>query len=336
MAKKLIPTVNEIVKTLSKNKLLPVYFICGEDNYSIDNAVEMIIKAAEPLINSELDRETINAERGQSLSQIIDLALSYPFGGGKKIIIIKNFERINDKKALTDYLKSPAEFTILIIVYNSKISDISKEPYSILLEKKYLYEARIETGEELVEWLIKRTKEYRLNISEDNVRSLIEITGEDKNLLESQLQKISNFALTKKEISIEEIKNLASPTKQYSIFDLQDAMGRGDKAKSIEIVFNLLDSGQDIVVIINMISKFILTIAQMIELIKTNVNDNDAARKIQVSWFYYINCKKARYFMSDEKLINAARALLEADTAVKTTSTEHKNILIMLIEDMMK
>lgn len=336
MAKKLIPSVNELVQNLSLNKLLPVYFICGEDNYSIENAVKMIVKVAEPLIKSEFDKEIINAEKGQNFSQIIDLALAYPFGGGKKIIILKNFERINDKKALTDYLLSPPEFTILIIIHNMRVADLSKEPYLTLFGKKYLYEARVETGEELIQWLNKRVRELKINISEDNLRSLIEIVGEDKNLLESQLQKISDYAVGKKEVNFEEIKNLASPTKQYSIFDLQDALGIGDKAKSIEIAFNLLDGGQDIVAIINMISKFILTLAQMNELQKTNINDNEAARRIQVSWYYYINCKKALYFMSGKRLLNAARALLEADIAVKTTSTDPKNILVMLITNMMQ
>ena len=85
-----------------------------------------------------------------------------------------------------------------------------------------------------------------------------------------------------------------------------------------------------------MISKFILTLAQITEMVRSNINDNEAARMMGVSWYYYINCKKAGFFMKDERLLNASRALLEADLSVKTSSSDPKTILIMLVSGMMK
>lgn len=329
-------SVLEALKDLSKQKIQPVYYIFGEDNYSIENTVNEIKKAVEPLVLSDFDKETVEAEKKQNLSQILDLAMAFPFGGGKKLIVVNNFDNVNDKKELSGYVKSPPEFTILVAVHNGKITDLSKEPFSLLLEKKYLYEAKTEKGEELVNWLLGRSQKMKLNLSEDNARSLIEIVGDEKSLLEIQLQKIIDYAPDKKELKFEDIKKIASPTKQYSIFELQDAVGQGLKPRALEIAYSLLDSGQDIVSIINMISKYILTIAQILELVRANTNDNEGAKMMGVSWYYYINCKKARFFMSDERLINASRALLDADISVKTTAADPKNILLVLISQMMK
>lgn len=331
MTKKQVPSINDLIESLSKGKLLPVYFLCGEDSYNIDFATVQITQKAKPFILSDFDIEVIDADKGQNFSQIIDIAYSYPFGGGKKLIIIKNFEKISDKKSLIDYIKSPSEFTILILINKTKINDLSKEPYITLIEKNFLYEARTGTTEELLSWLYLRAKEYKLNLQKENLYNIIEMVGEDKSLLENQLKKIADYAFDKDQLTFDEIKTIVSPTRKYSIFDLLDALGKGDKVKSLEIGYNLLDSGEDIVVILNMISKYILTISQIVELIKTNINDNEASRKLQVSWYYYVNCKKARYFFSDERLLNASRALLEADISVKTTSEEPKSVLLMLI-----
>ena len=336
MAKKNLPSIHEITKSLTKEKLLPLYFICGEDQFSIGTAVELIQKAVDPLIESDFDREVINAEKNQNISQVLDLAYSFPFGGGKKLIILKNFEKLNDKKELSSYIQNPPEFTVLVITNYGKINDASREPFSILIERKYLFEARNETGDELVAWLLRQSKKLKLNISEDNARALIEIVGEEKSLLEMQLQKMFDYAGENKEISFEDIQKLSSHTKKFSIFNLQDALGKGDKSKSLEIAFNLLDSGVEIIVILNLISKFILTLAQITEMVRSNINDNEAARMMGVSWYYYINCKKAGFFMKDERLLNASRALLEADLSVKTSSSDPKTILIMLISGMMK
>ncbi|MEG8946022.1 DNA polymerase III subunit delta [Rosettibacter firmus] len=334
MAKKIIPSTNELLKNLKTEKFLPVYFICGEDDYTIEQTVNSIIKAAKPFIKSDFDIEVIESDRGQNFSQIIDIALAFPFGGGKKLIVVKNFERVSDKKTLQEYLKSPAEFTILVLINRSKINDYTKEPFSSLLQKGYLFETKSETGEELVDWLVNRAKEFNLEIAREDLIGLIEIVGEDKSLLESQLKKISDYNINKT-VTFNEIKELISVTKKFSIFDLQEAIGRGDKSKAIEIGVNLLDNGEEIVAIINMLAKFILTIAQITEMVKTNVNDNEAANKLRVSWYYYINCKKANYLFSEKRLLNASRALLEADEAVKTTATDSKTILIMLITKML-
>lgn len=335
MAKKDITSVNELNKYLTKEKLLPVYFIFGEDHFASDSAINAIQKFADEFVESDFDREIINAEKSQNISQILDLAYSFPFGGGKKLIVIKNFEKLNEKKEISKYLKNPPEFTILVIASSGKINDFSREPYSILYEKKYLFEARVETGAELINWILKRAKNLKINFNDDLGKYLVEVVGEDKALLEMQLQKIADYSIDEKELTYDDLKKIASPTKQYSIFDLQDSMGKGDKPKSLEIAFKLLDSGQEIIVIINMLSKYLLTIAQITEVGRAGISDNEAAKMCGVSWFYYINCKKAHFFMKEDRLLTASRSLLQADLAVKTSSADPKSIMLVLISEMM-
>lgn len=336
MAKKSIPSVNEIPKFLHKEKLLPVFFLVGEDDYTIEKTVEEIRKFVEPLISSEFDKEFINAERNVNLNQILDAAYSFPFGGGKKLIVIKNFESIANKKELNNYINSPAEFTVMIITQISKPSDLSKEPYALLIDKKFLFEAKTEGGNDLIEWLIRISEQRNSPIDYDTAQGLIEIVGNDKGLLEMQVRKISDYSIGKPKLSFDEIKKLVSPTKQYSIFELQDAIGAGNKSKALEIAFNLIDAGISIVMIISMLAKYISAVSQVSELTRSNVNDNEAARKIGVSWYYYVNCKKARFLLPDERLLKASRALFNADMAVKSSNTEFKTILIMMLSEMME
>ena len=162
-------------------------------------------------------------------------------------------------------------------------------------------------------------------LSQDNARALIEIAGENKALLEYiQLQKMQNYLGDRKDISYEDITNITSISKEFSIFDLQYAIGIGEKTKALKIAFNLLDAGVEIVFIINMLSKFVLSVAQITELSKSHISDYEAPKLAGISYGYYINCKKARFLMSDEKLLNSSRALLNADLAVKTSVSDPK------------
>lgn len=336
MARTKIPSINEVSKYLTKGKILPIYFLIGEDDYSIDNTIEEIRKSVEPLVLSEFDKEFISLDKNSNLSQILDLAYSFPFGGGKKLLVIKNFENLSNKKELNSYVNNSAEFSVVVIAQYSKApAEPLKEPFNLLLEKKYLFEARTETGDDLIEWVIQRTEKMNLEFSNDFARGLIEITGNDKGLLEMQLQKISDYSINKPKLSFDEIKKITSPTKQYSVFDLQDSLGAGNKSKAVEIAFNLIDAGVELVMIINMLAKFINTVAQITEMVRSKINDIEASQMIGVSRYYYINCKKATYFISDERLLKASNALLNADLSVKTTNTEPKTVLLVLISEMM-
>ena len=70
--------------------------------------------------------------------------------------------------------------------------------------------------------------------------------------------------------------------------------------KSVLLKWHIpIDSGMEIVAIINMLSKFVLTVSQII-LMRSGINDNEAARLACVSWGYYVNC--GNYMLNDERL----------------------------------
>ncbi len=331
MAKQNLPHIKELTKYLKKDKILPVYFLCGEDFYAADDAVEKIAKSVQPFIFSDFDKEIINADKGVNLPEVLDRALAYPFGGGKKLIVVKNFDKIADKKQLAAYVEAPPEFTVLVLTYHDRIADFSKEPFNSLLKHNYVFEAKKPDEQDLIAWVVEQANENNIKINYENAGTLVDIVGTDKLLLDMQLKKMYDYLGDGAEITSDIIQNLASYTKEFSIFDLQDALGKGDKVRALEIGYNLLDRGNDIVYILTMLTKFISIIAQSTEMIKQKINDNEASKKIGISWGYYINCKKANYFFSDERLLRASVSLLEADVQVKTTATDPKTILLTLI-----
>ena len=79
----------------------------------------------------------------------------------KKLVVLKEFEKIKDKKKLADYAKSPADFTLLIIIQNGDISNPESEPYFSLFSRGYLYEAKELKEKALVSWVEEYCKEKR-------------------------------------------------------------------------------------------------------------------------------------------------------------------------------
>ncbi|MDX1699453.1 MAG: DNA polymerase III subunit delta [Melioribacteraceae bacterium] len=328
-----IPSIYSLVSDSPGEALKPIYFLFGSDHFSINTVIKSLSSKIEPLISSDFDKETISVEKKSNISDLIDLAYTFPFGSEKKLIIVKNFENFNNKKQFESYVNDPSEKTLLIIANYGDISSLKASPYSLLEEKGYIFEARELKGIDLENWVTKRSNQLGFKIGNDSIRTLIEIVGEDKSLLEMQLQKFKTYLGDKDEIKSEDIKTLSSAMKEYSIFDLLNTMGKGNISDSIKVIFNLLSHGKDLVFIVNMLTKYISVISQSIELRQRKLSDFDASKAIGVSKYYYQNCKNAQYFGTESRLHRASKALYNTDLALKTTSIDQKTLSVMMLTE---
>ncbi len=334
MAKKKvnIPSILEINKELRKGNILPLYYLYGEDTHNIDVVLNNINKKVSAFILSDFDKETIYGEN-KNFIDVISAAQAFPFGSEKKLIIFKQAEKPKDKKELVRYAQSPADFTVLVCVHEGTISNPESEPYKTVLDQGYLFEAKELKGKHLLDWLIAEVESKGKRISAENASLMIEMVGESKQLLELQLDKILIFLGNKSEITIEAINLLSTQLKEYTIFDLQNAIGKKDKELALKYAYNMLEKGNDLVMIIAMLTKYFTGLARVSELNLTKVNEYQAAKIVGTHPFYYKNYTEARKRFSDKEIIEAFRALFKADLTNKTTSTDAKTIITVLIAE---
>ena len=327
------PSISEAVKGIKRGNFLPVYFFFGEDSFSIDTSVSELNAALKPFLTSDFDKETFYADE-KPLSEVIDFALVFPFGSEKKFIIYKEFEKARDKKSLQSYIESPAEFTVLLIIHNGSIQNADTVLYRTLLEKNFIYEAKELKGNNLINWLVDYCEVNKKTLNFENAQMIVDIVGENRSMLEAQLDKIITFIGDKVEITLEDIRALSSSLKEYSIFDLEDAIGKKDKARALKLAFNLLEKGKEPTFIIHMLTRYFTGLARVNEMTELKINDYAAARIVGTHPYYYRDYKQARRAYSDRDIFQASRALLKADLAIKTTSADKKSVVSVLISEM--
>ncbi len=334
MAKSKAPSILQIIPELKKGKLAPIYYFFGEDSFSLDSALSSVEAAIDPLLSSEFDKSVFYGE-DKPLGEVLDLATAFPFGSEKKIIIFKQFEKVKDKKPLKDYALTPADFTVLVLIHNGTITNLSSEPYKTLLENNFIFEAKKLKGSALVDWLISYAESKVKTLKKENAQVLVDMVGESRSMLETQLEKILLYLKDKNEITIENIREVSSSLKQFTIFDLQDAVAVMDKPRALEVAFNLLDNGIKPVYIVSMLTRYFSGLSKVTELKSKNLTDQAAARIVGTHPFYYKGYVKARTIFSDEKLIEVFRALLKADISIKTTNLDDKTLITILISEIL-
>ncbi|AFH48369.1 DNA polymerase III subunit delta [Ignavibacterium album JCM 16511] len=332
MAKTKFLSVFDIPKDIKTNGLKPIYYVFGEDTFSFDYAKSVIEKTVTPLLASEFDKETYYGSKN-SFTEILSAASTFPFGDGKKFLIVKNAEKPKDKDKLADYAESPSEFTIMLLFHEGTITKPDSEPYKTLSKLGEIFESKEMKGDALVEWVKSYVKENQRNISDENAQLLIDIVGENRSLIELQLEKIFLYLDDNKEITLKSIQQLATELKQFNIFDLINAIGRKEKSKALEIAFNLYESGTEMIQIIAMLNRYFSALAKIDELNALKMSDQEAARIVGTHPFYYKNYLEARKRYDLNSITNAFRALFNADLTIKTSPLDQKTVLTMLIAE---
>jgi DNA polymerase III subunit delta len=332
MAKSKAPSILEIEKQLKQKKLLPVYYLFGEDSFNIESTYKAIEKFVEPFIASDFDKETYYGEN-QTYANIIGLASTFPFGSEKKLIILKQAEKPRDKKEIINYLQSPADFSVLVFLHEGSISNPESEPYKTLKQKGFIFEAKELKGKALIDWLISYVEKTGKTISYDNAQMLTDISGENRNTLESQLEKIILYIGDNKEITIDSIRGLSTSLKQYTIFDLQNAIGKKTQAGALKVAYNLINNGSELIQIVAMLNKYFTGLAKLSELTATNTNEYQIARTLGTHPYYLKDYRNARKMFSDKQLANVFSALLKADLSIKTTSIDNYTLISILIAE---
>lgn len=329
-----VPSILEVVKEIKKGKLKPVYYFSGDDSFGIDSAYKILEGKVVPLLTSDFDKEIFYGD-GKTLDEILTSASAFPFGSSKKFVVVKESEKIKDKKALLQYIASPPEFTVLVFLHYGKISNPDSSLYKSLNDSGYLFEAKELKGKNLAAWLMDYAESKEKILSEDNAQLLIDIAGENRNMLEVQMEKIFTFLDDKKEIDRKTITDISSSLKEFSIFDLQNALSKRDKKNALKIAYKLIDGGAEPTFIIYMITRYFTGLSRIKELKEKNVPDQTAARIVGTHPYYYKDYLSARSLYSDEKVYDSAKALLKADISTKTTSADPRNVIAILIAEIM-
>lgn len=328
--KKTAPPILDVMKQLKSGKILSLYYLFGEDTYSLNLAVKAIEEAVNPFIVSDFDKDFCYSDE-RNLQDVISTARAFPFGSAKKLIVFKEVEKVKDKKLLESYILSPPEFAVFVLVHNGKITNLSTSPFDLLLQNEFLYEAKELRGDYLIDWVVELTKSKGRQLSNENAAFLADISGGDRVMIENQLEKIITFLGDSDQITFNAIKEVTASLKEYSIFDLQNAVFQKDKSTSLRIAMSMLDKGEDATFIINMLTKSLIGLSQIKELNEKKISDTEASKIIGTHPFYLKNYQRARVLFTEADLMKAADALLKADVSVKTTTTDSRTIISILM-----
>ena len=238
----------EVMIGLKQGKYAPAYMLCGKESYYIDLVANYIEQNVLDEMAREFDQTIIYGKdlSGGDVSAVIGAARGFAMMGGYKVIIVKEAQHIKKWEALALYMDNPQPSTILVFCYKYGSPDKRlalfknwEKKGGVLMESEQLRDYQVEKW--IRDYVAQRNAELKANgdevqIDEKVTKILADSIGTDLTQIVGALQKlidgrpegvkVIDAALVERNIGI---------SKDFNVFELQDALIKGDVVKANRI-----------------------------------------------------------------------------------------------------
>ena len=237
-------TYDQILSAIHKKEFAPVYFLTGEEPYFID----MISDTIENEALDEADRafnQIVLYGRDVDVETIANHARSFPMMGDRMVVIVKEAQDVKDLERFEAYLDTIPETTLLVFVYKYKKFDKRKtlakkiDKAGVWFESKKLYDSNIPG------WIQNYLKPDGYTITPKATQMLADFLGTDLHKIANELKKLTIALPKNKSIDDADVERNIGISKDYNVFELQNAIGSRDVLKANRIVSYFGDNGKD-------------------------------------------------------------------------------------------
>jgi DNA polymerase-3 subunit delta len=228
-------SAEKIIGEWKKGIFKPVYWLEGEEPYFIDQ----IINYAEHKILPESEASfnlTVFYGKDADWTAIVNSCRRYPMFAERQVVILKEAQQMRDVEKLESYVENPLGSTVFVVSYKEKKLDARTKFAKTVKAKGELFSTKKLYENQLPDWTNEMVKQHGLTIEPKALMLLVDHIGNDLSRLQNEVEKLAVNLSGSKSITEDDIEKYIGVSKEFNVFELQDALAKKDLAKAIRII----------------------------------------------------------------------------------------------------
>lgn len=225
----------DIIKDWKQKKFKSLYWLEGEEDFFIDQ----VTNYAEHHLLEESEKGfnlTILYGKETSWSAVINACRRYPMFAERQVVVLKEAQAMKDILKLEAYIDKPLDSTIFVVAHKqgkidgrSKMAKLIKDR-GVLLSTKKMYD------NQLPAWVDAYVNGLGRAISQKAGILLVDHIGNDLSRMANEIEKLLVNLPAEKKIDENDIEKYVGISKEYNVFELQNAIGQKDMGKVMRII----------------------------------------------------------------------------------------------------
>ena len=247
-------TIQQIEKSWKSGKPEAIYLFYGEEEFL---RTEMLARVLDTFL-SDISLRAFNYDQlsgnEHKLPDVINAAKNYPVMADMRVVICRDAEKLfkireadKSKKKEDDpfdllykYLDDPNRSTLLVFDM-IKPGPKNQHPWKDLFAKTTTAEFPMMKESAAMEWITERAQRSGKKLETKAASALVSHIGADLRSLTSELEKLLAYTGDKESISAKDVETTVGISPTYNVFELQKAIGAGNKALATEIALRMIE-----------------------------------------------------------------------------------------------
>ncbi|MBU0696301.1 MAG: DNA polymerase III subunit delta, partial [Bacteroidetes bacterium] len=231
-------SATDIIKDIKARKLKPIYLLHGDESYYIDLISDYI---EENLLN-DMEKgfnQTVLYGKDTEVMTVLNAARRYPMMSDYQLILVKEAQDLKIDKATDQfqaYCENPLVSTILVLCHKYGKFDKRKKVYKSIEKKGLVFESNSIYENKVPAWIEDFIKSKAHHINPKASALLAEYLGNDLSKVANELEKLMLNVAKGQEIGTKEVQDNIGISKEYNVFELQNALAKRDVFKANQII----------------------------------------------------------------------------------------------------
>ncbi|MDR2972279.1 MAG: DNA polymerase III subunit delta [Bacteroidales bacterium] len=282
-------TYDQILAQFKKKHFAPIYFLMGDEPFYIDEIANYIERNVMPEEQRDFNQMLVYGKETDA-DEVIAMAKEFPFGTEKRVVVVKEAKDLKNMERLVKYSENPTLTTIVVICY--KYAVLKAAQLKTVEKNGVVFHSEKMKDSKLPAWIQTHAENYQFKMNPMVAKLLAENIGVDLSRIDNEFKKLSIFLPHNSEIDADIVEKHIGFSKDYNVFELQNALAERKIDKAYKIVHYFCQNIKQTpnVVTINSLASFYL------KLLAYNLSDksfdskgkifgkNDFVQKINVQY----------------------------------------------------
>jgi len=223
-----------ITKDIKSKKFSPIYLLHGDESHYIDQLVDMFYKEVVPDGARDFDLSVMYGKDTKG-DLLVSTVKRYPMSSDKHLVILKEAQMMTKLDAIVPLIEEPVETSVLVIAHKGKV-DQRKKWVKALKKVGVVFASNRIPDWDVTKWIASECKRKGYTIDQKGAVMLFEFLGNDLSRIMGEIDKLGILLKDSKDITPALIEKNIGVSRDYNIFELQDALLSKDILKANTII----------------------------------------------------------------------------------------------------
>lgn len=315
---------------IQAGKIPGLILLYGQESYFVEEGLRLVSAAVVAPDNRDFNL-TLFHGRDFKPVEAVEQAMTFPVFADRRLVVIKNLHEASAAQldGLLSYVEDPVQETVLLMTAD-KI-DARRKIFQAIKKNGTLIEFKKLYDNQLPSFVRDLALSLGVTMTAGAMKLFCKRVGTNLTEVHAEMEKLASY-LGDRDIADEcDVAAVVSNTRVESIFDLTDALGRGDASHSLKLLYSLLAEGEAPLMVLAMITRHFRQMWKIRELLAQHVPQGDLPRRVGISPYFIKGVMQQAQRIDNDGYRRIFKLLLETDLALKSSGAEPQTQMESLI-----